>query len=1010
MTLRPKLVWSAMVGLTLLLLLVLLLTGDRKNETGPADTSTEETLAENPAIDSDSTENPVPTRQSSTESVGSRPQKSDEAEPLTDTETGIAVFGRVLQDGLPVAGAAVLFRRDADEETAKAVSDADGRYRLICPRSGSWHYHAFSEGLSSIQGNGLQGELFLNPEDSEVGPVDISLYPALDLTLRVISADTGEPVAGASIETTAPLSIAVNTDKDGRALLVLGRSLWRFSVSAGGFMKTVRLVDLNHGDSRELVVALKRGGAYFGRVVDAADGKPLAGVSVREFGRGGGRTVSDKSGMWRMEGVDPGKFATLEFSLAGYQKKDLNNLSIPPGTWERRIDVGLVLRAESSRNVVGRVVNPAKEPVADARVVLVSGGAIKETRSDENGDFLFPDVPNTQKPGQLIALSPDFAPAVKRIPRQKRGESTVKAVLKLTPPHQAYGRVVDHTDQPLEGVRVQVDVGFPESNEALNEVQGGMAEGPFISLTAGTDADGYFLLDKLPARVDLHFEKAGWAPVKKTVKGGAEDMLVVMQGARFIEAVVVDEDTGRPLPRFTVRSQSADYEADLLFYYGSDEIMMDNPEGRFTLGPMNTTARTLRIAAEGYQARVFKDIEPALPGERKPLRFELKRGGLTLNGKLVDDTGRSLGGVKLPVSLFNQSASAHGRKTSFQIHHQAFRAIPGMYGVMDQWTIETQTDGRFRLENLPGDKYLTLEVNHPGLVRGYLFALLSVIDDEEVVFTVPRGSSLAMEVNRETYPNADHVRVYFAGRDQIIGKLDLFRGETGAELNLRQMLPSDYSVHLMGRSTETGSVEILETQPAVLNAGEETRVRFGFEETVSLTGRALVDNRPPRVGLLVLTPAGSNQSTRILSADLEPDGRFNFPRIYPGTYQLILARRPPQGYGDVDDVVFYHGNRVQLTVEGSSVNQTFHFASLPTIAGRHSTGSQERQVTLDGRTTETGYRVVAELGSDGNFSLPMIPPGNYRLYRGKRSIRPENLLIDRIVITADGGDVNLGEL
>src|SRR6187200_2999991 len=148
---------------------------------------------------------------------------------------------------------------------------------------------------------------------------------------RVTTADTGSPVRGAEVRLSIDGGIRrlVTTNGEGRfEIRNLPAGEYRLTVSKTGFItleygqqrpfETASTITLGEGQSATGNVALLRGGAIFGRVLDEF-GDPSVGTRVqvlRNRAEGGGRRLlpvgmadqTDDTGAFRIYGLPPGEY------------------------------------------------------------------------------------------------------------------------------------------------------------------------------------------------------------------------------------------------------------------------------------------------------------------------------------------------------------------------------------------------------------------------------------------------------------------------------------------------------------------------------------------------------------------------------------------------------------------------------------------------------------------------------------------------------------------------------
>lgn len=275
-------------------------------------------------------------------------------------------------------------------------------------------------------------------------PVKLVLQRAAQVKGRVVDRDQ-KPVAEALLRLMSEHDLLrdAQTDHEGRFLFSSVRpGSSTLSVSAGGFLRLEKGLDLEVGTTDVGTLVLDPGAKLEGLVTGAADSLPLAGAVVRwkpaedliprrlDFGTS---AASGRDGQYKLSGVPLGR-RTLVVAHPDHQ--DFTKLvDIQPGM--NRLDVQL----EAGLEVRGRVVNGAGEPVGAATVLLSQLGTYEETRllSGWDGSFRFPAVP----PGNYW-LEARMASSAARHPEpvQVGPDSPADVELRLEPGGTLRGRVV----------------------------------------------------------------------------------------------------------------------------------------------------------------------------------------------------------------------------------------------------------------------------------------------------------------------------------------------------------------------------------------------------------------------------------------------------------------------------------------------------------------------------------------------------------------------------------------
>jgi uncharacterized GH25 family protein len=305
---------------------------------------------------------------------------------------GAAVRGLVVDSkGEPVDGAEVHARASAqaggppilrphDSGPADAVSAADGSFALDdrSPAE-SIDLTVTRQGYGSITVPGVTAPT--------AAPIRVVLQPAGRVSGRAVDVD-GRPVAGASVYLSEeePMSFGgqmaligsnrghrgTTDDEGGFAFEGVSPGPLRLTAQAARFQKAEldNLELKGGGELSRLEVVLKAGAALEGRVLSPDGPMPDAEVTVVEpsaegFGFSSLRATTDGDGLYRIEGVPPGK-RTLEARVEGYRRavRDVEVAARTPP-----VD----LQLERGLEVSGRAVDDGGAPVPGAQILLIAG-------------------------------------------------------------------------------------------------------------------------------------------------------------------------------------------------------------------------------------------------------------------------------------------------------------------------------------------------------------------------------------------------------------------------------------------------------------------------------------------------------------------------------------------------------------------------------------------------------------------------------------------------------------
>lgn len=411
----------------------------------------------------------------------------------------------VAETGQPVPGLLICCESDPPADIrAQALTDAGGRFRITHLEEGTYQvWVQFPESLPEWAAVGRANVRVVAGKTTD--GIDLELVRGEVLTGRVIDEESGAPVAGARLEVThlqTGVSHSVATDEGGTFRLRLEPGTVQVVLQSlpqgfvGDPQKNVRRVPVEMGENPpEVLFAVRQGLMVVGRVMDR-EGQPVANAVITAAGDGSGHAVSDAQGRFALAGLKPGRGLILQatqptLGLAG---------CVPIRT---ALDMGEVtLTLEESPIVQGRVVNEARQPLADATLTVF---VIQESQGQQVFSPLTPRVQSNRfgryEVTGLLPGVPFFLQAEAEGYSQARTEvltaagGEVKKLGDLTLPRAnsfLAGKVTDVEGNPIPGVEIQAYGGVSQPLPGVEvRVVGGFPR------KAVTDAQGRYCLDHL---------------------------------------------------------------------------------------------------------------------------------------------------------------------------------------------------------------------------------------------------------------------------------------------------------------------------------------------------------------------------------------------------------------------------------------------------------------------------------------------------------------------------------
>jgi len=735
-------------------------------------------------------------------------------------------------------------------------------------------------------------EMALQDEDAAIRFVAAD---ALDMPIpgmRIVGAVTdkltGQPVAN------APVSIMYigndTTDGQGRFSIdnLPGRKgeaiIW---VDVKGYGKRMVRVMISETESETQVdVQLGQGATVVGRIVDS-DGQPIDGANVRIIGDYYPLrfAITDAEGKYQLENIETRQDRYyLGVEHPGFIDVH-NKISVSKTGIVETPDV--VLKRGSTLR--GRMTDEAGNPVQGVPVTTKGGSNVSgndgEDKTDANGEYHLKNVSSLYADATIVVDSPQFMPAYKQV-RLDPGKELPPVNFVLKPGKTLVGRVVDEQDNPIEGVRLQLQTW-------------GELEYSWYNRFATTDANGFFRMEHLPeGKTTLRLDKEGYlymndqpAEVEpdKSITTMKEN--IVMQKGVRAYAKVVDAKTDKPIKNFRVKAASPkeleakDIAPDGLPGDWASGFVFQSDTGEFeTFERFRGMVIALQVEADGYAPTYVPRVVLGAYDKKEPLIIRMKAQA-SIKGIVVDaETGKPLAGAFI---------------TTFDKNHPLF-----IHGVapehLSTGPVRTDAGGKFTLPGALAEEFY-LYVTHPeraDAIAGRFYAptdgktpLISVEMQKGCVLTGTATPGLTITINLlKDNPYLMVDRRTQASRDGIYR----FENLTPGKHRFDEMIPgegfssSGRSIFLELQPGETKTLNLLRTGGALLY-GQVTEADGAPIKNVfvEVTGVPLDVKFPP-------PPDMKLSPEMIFKIELEysgaaitnADGRYEIAGLPPGNYQL----------------------------------------------------------------------------------------------------------------------------
>ncbi|MGA3237875.1 MAG: carboxypeptidase regulatory-like domain-containing protein [Bryobacteraceae bacterium] len=473
-----------------------------------------------------------------------------------------------------------------------------------------------------------------------------------------------------------------------------------------------------------------------------------------------------------------------------------------------------------------------------------------------------------------------------------------------------------------------------------------------------------------------------------------------------VSGKVVNSVTGQAVKKAVVTLRGSNGQNS--YVTGSD------PSGKFQFDNVQPDKYVATAEAEGYFVALrtsHKLIAVAAQQEVSDVEVPIAPLG-AISGKVLDESGQPLEEASVTAMRYDYSRGAKnlqpvgGAQTNDRGEYRMFDLQPGRYYLMAvairrNQALAPQAVGVGVQGRVPQESRVHSTVPEEGYAAVYYPGVADVTQTSPQELK-PGAEWTGADFKLRQLP-AYHIRGRVTGAAARNGGRNLVRaqpceadGTTGigmpntlqassqpdARFDVAGAVPGTYCVSV----TPPGARVMAVTQMVTVKAGDVDDVELPVSASFSVSGTLVIDGTPPNpmpqlfVGLRTTPNQGVSQVT------IKSDGAFQIDGMYPGAYSLML----PQGSLYAKSVLYGSQDVTNGVIPSlqPGVALTITMGTDPgEVDGTVQAGAVEAGVPVNLVAVPDGaYAARQDMqrfsssGAGGNFSIPNLPPGDYKIF------------------------------
>jgi protocatechuate 3,4-dioxygenase beta subunit len=611
------------------------------------------------------------------------------------------------------------------DETEKST-DGEGIATFKIREAGKWTF------MAATPGN-VSDERKITVRSDQDQEIKLTLKPAPSVVIAVLSKETAEPVADATIDPTlggrrdvgigmrAIRAVSRNstTGEDGTLkLTMVPAGKYDISINAFGYKTETRSITVSEGENI-FTILLKKSAVVTGNVVDT-DGKPIADARL-ELGKLDGRnrgfsnsTVSRKDGSFKLGISQSGRYK-IEASHRLHSEFESKEFRIEGN--EELTNFNIVMT--DGGTISGRILDAEGRPVPDAEVRYFLQTEDEdsvsqyyhfygdsEARIGDDGAYAIEHItPGTYR---VAAYSKMHLKSIRKDVLVEEGVDTSGIDFMLQEGLKLTGVVTDKEGRPVQDAQIHLWRIWGEEEGKYD---------PFSTSGESKSAsDGTFIAGGLAdSEYQLSVGKHGYLDWRKEVRAGTTGHKIVLRRSATLTGRIVSASDGKAVTSFIINEYgSRDGEPmapDIYGGYNSEESKSKGQdEGSFTIENLEPGKRNLKIFARGYAAKKIEGIEVKAEDVTDIGTITVDKG-LSINVTVTSEThGMPIEGATVMVQVKPDDRGRAYRYNPYYDRDRGLEAEPRMTDSSGRCIIDGMTPGR-KILNVAHESFVSKQIN-----------------------------------------------------------------------------------------------------------------------------------------------------------------------------------------------------------------------------------------------------------------------------------------------------------